>query len=421
MFFAAPLVAQESDSNPFKSPSSSNPFAPSSSQAANAPKSKPVVDSGEASDNEQVKDFAAKITQLQEEYARMVARERELLNTISRLSDLAETGRLLRTNDGDANAALEQKINQLQAKARTLAMEIQHVTEQNKLLKSAINQSQASEAKAKEAAEKAAHHRNEMHQALFETLIESNDSAQQELALVHLFKCVDKYPQDEEFPINIYKPNLLRRISLLADSESEKVRGLAAKCLFEFTTETAVEMGIQFAPTWHPLEYFRSSVDTLRIHQSLKHRCAMHYAEVPLVEVIEDLQRHYNMPFRLGPNVDPKTPITYENRNQSLASSLTALLGDRMGYAIVDETIVIMKSSNPGLQVSRTYNVQRLLSDKVDLKKIFAIIQQELGSDAVKLTEVNDHVFVSQTSEPNQHRIQQQLGTLAPQANWYSK
>ena len=159
------LFAQDSD-NPFSD--QSDPFG-TTTKVTKTDSRAPVE---EDFDSEKLKAFEADIKRFQKEYADMLKREQVLTQTVEKLLEDNRMGSLLKNYD-DADQALKARVSQLTAKLKSFEQEITQTANQNKALKMRIKQLDASEAEAKQAAAAATNNRNEMHQKLFETLLNS--------------------------------------------------------------------------------------------------------------------------------------------------------------------------------------------------------------------------------------------------------
>lgn len=411
LMLASPVIAQVHP----------NPFEVSGNQASPPNRTQEAHDTRPAgSDTE----FGKNLKQLQEEYSRMVQREQALLKTIRELADPPRkpiVNRQQLPNVQQLPSASRDRILELEDQNRVLKRQVAMLTETNQRMKENLEAAMRQLVESVSLQEKAVNRRNEMHQVLFESLLNSQDAARQEVALVHLFACADKYSQGNEVPINIFEPQLLRRIGTLTDSDSERVGQLASKCLFSFSPEMAVERGIQFGPEWRPLEYYRASANTRRILAGMNEACRFEFEETPLEEVLEELRLDFNLPVKLHEGVKPRVSVTFACDSMSLATALENLLAQHnLDYVIADEQLMIIKANHPELAVNRTYNIRGLLADESDLANTIEILQQAVGNAPVQLTPAGDHVLVANTTEANHRRIQRQLGMLARQAKWYA-
>jgi len=370
-------------------------------------------------ESEKLRAFNADIERFQTEYANMLKREGALIANLEKLVEDNRMGSLLKKYD-NADEALKARIAELTEKLRSSELQIGQLTNRNNAMKTQIKQLQNSEAKAKETAAAAKNNRNQMHQKLFETLLNSDDVQQQELALTHLFECGNKHPITEGEPINLYSPALLRRIRQLTDSDSASVKQLAARGLTLFDPSMAIELGIQFAPKWRPLEFVKASDETARLLNFLEAYGDFEYVDALLQDVVEEIRDHYGIPIRISKNLDAlDTSITHSVTNVTLGSFLREMLEEhRLGYVITGGGIVIMKNTNPKLAVTKSYNVRRLFEDNLGVAKVVELLERSFEQDSIELTVLTDHVISAKASESNHQLIEAKLGSLAPTASW---
>ncbi|MFK7765739.1 MAG: hypothetical protein AB8B55_00760 [Mariniblastus sp.] len=373
----------------------------------------------ESPTNPKVQKFEEQMNLLTEQYSKMIRNEAALLEMVDRLQRDLDLKKLEKAA-GPGDATVKETFLAYKAKFRALSNQLREVELRNAALIKRVNTLEESAAKDKAAAKKALTNRNEMHQVLFASLLNSDDAAQQELALVHLFSCIDKYGREN--PVTIYTPDLLRRISELTDSKSATVKGLASRCLFTTKPDTAIELGIQFGPDWKPLEYAKASVNTHRIFSAMDEEAWFDFEETPIREITEEIQQKYNLPIRFESAVDTDLAITFKTSGVPLGLSLAGLLEKyKLGFAIIDDQIVVMKDSNPKLMVTRTYNVRGLAGKKLDLEKVVTMVKQSLGQSNVGLTSLSEHIFIATASESDQIRIGKRLAKITPSPKWYSR
>ena len=346
-----------------------------------------------------------------------------LLFAVPLTSSSAQDNPYASTAVSTSDASDTDDVAELKARLREANKSLAFIKIENKILKEEIKDIETTNDELRMRTAQAETTRDEMHQALFERLFLSAEPAQQQLALEHLFSCGDKYPPNE-LPINVYTAKLLKRMSQLTDSESTEVKMLAAKSLFTFKPEVAIGAGIQFGPSWKPVGYFDGDMNTRRILASMEDSpCPMIYDEDPLVDVIADQRQRYHIEIRLKPDVDQELLITYESSGRTLFNAFNGMLEEhKLGFAIVNEEVVIMKATDPDLIVQANYNIAGLASlAQVDTDKVIQNLKASFDSKPVEINKIGDHLFTVKATEPNQRKIQKSLGELAPTADWYAK
>jgi len=268
----------------------------------------------------------------EKEYAEMESRESALQISLAAVLEQRKVDALKRP-DGELEDRVRDTIRLLKDSEDQLAT----VVKQNSIMKKRLNFVESQELEYRQRAGDAEANRNEMHQALFESLLLSDDEAQQQMAFEHLFSCVDKY-EAAKLPISIQSPKLLKPVSQLTFSDSVEVKRQASRCLFSFKPDSAIDAGIQFGPLWRPLEYSKSNANTHRIYETLEHPCNVVFEEEPLMDFVNMLQRHNGLGVRLGEDVDEDLPITYTGTGRSLFLNLSGMLEEhKLGFAISDD------------------------------------------------------------------------------------
>ena len=408
------------ESNPFGISPQENPFGPpaKTTPANKDPQSQTETVSFES---ERLKKLRSQLQSIEKEFAHLATSEAALRGSLERVVEDHKLDRL-KGPGGELDEKIEDTIMSYRMRHEAFRDEIDQLKRVNSTLKDHIKKLEESEAENKLRADKAEKNRNEMHQALFERLILSDDATLQQVAFEHLIACGAKY-QPSEFPIDVYTVKMLKRISELTDSDSESVKQLAARSLYTFKQDSAIELGIQFGPFWRPLEHHRTDFNTRRIYQTLGQPFDLVYDESPLWEIVDDLKRSCAFEIRTAADVDEKLAVSYDSAGRTLFSSLKGMLEqEKLAFAVIDEEIVIMKDTNPKLNVMATYNIAGL-SSLADLKtdKVLKMLEQALDSKAGDITSLGGDMFTAKTSEANQREIQKFLGNLAPAAKWHSK
>jgi hypothetical protein len=413
LLISVPLTfsfAQE-DQNPFGDPSSTDPFADDSPAVAGKDRQAAPPES------EQLKAFRSQIQEIEQKYTEMVLRESALTESLGKVLKERKLNRL-RNADGELDDNIKETVEQLRRSRNQIA----ELAQMNELLKKRIGALESETSEHKLRAQEAVANRNEMHQALFESLLLSENRTHQQMALEHLFACGDKY-EAAKVPINIYSPKLLKQVSQLTSSDSEEVKRLASRCLFGFKPDYAIAAGIQFGPLWRPLEHSKANLNTQRIHQMLDHVCDFVFEEEPLADLVDMLKNQFAVGFRLGEGVDEEMLITYDATNRSLFLNLSGMLEKhKLGFVISNDEVVILKETDPALKVLATYNTAGLSSlAQIETEKAMQLLKKSFESDPVELTLIGENLFTAKASAVHQRKIQKTLGNLAPPAKWYSK
>ena len=408
------------ESNPFGISPQENPFGPpaKTTPANKDPQSQTETVSFES---ERLKKLRSQLQSIEKEFAHLATSEAALRGSLERVVEDHKLDRL-KGPGGELDEKIEDTIMSYRMRHEAFRDEIDQLKRVNSTLKDHIKKLEESEAENKLRADKAENNRNEMHQALFERLILSDDATLQQVAFEHLFACRAKY-QPAEFPIDVHTAKLLKRVSQLTNSESESVKQHAAQYLFHFQQNAAIELGFQFGLLWRPLEHRKTDAITIRIYHQLDDPVDLIYDEVPLSEILVELEQKFGIGIRMAADVDKDLVVTCDSVGRTLFSSLKGVLEqEKLAFAVIDEEIVVMKETNPDLIVMATYNITGL-SSLADLEtdKVLKMLEKALDAKAGDITPLGGHMFTAKTSEANQREIQKFLGNLAPTVKWLSK
>ena len=303
-----------------------------------------------------------------------------------------------------------------------LKTEIAALIATNDALKARVIELEATKGDLETKLEEAPAKADEMHQSLFDSLLFSEDTAHQEFALKHLIACIEKYEATKR-PVSLHSVDVHRRLKLLSSSKEKTVREMAAGCLYIFHPSDAARLGIQFGSRWQSLEQVSSDVNTNRIFNALAMPCDLVYDAVPLEEVVEELKMHYGVSVRLAEGIDRKQEVSYDSVGRTLLSSLAGLLeSKKLGFAVSDEEIVIMKTTDPKLKAVATYNVSGLdLLAKIKTEQILKMLQEEFTDEGVEFAKVGEHLITAKTDLKRQRQIQERIATLVPATKWSSR
>lgn len=263
--------------------------------------------------------------------------------------------------------------------------------------------------------------KNELHQSMFEELLDSDEVERQLLALRHLVECLDSASMESrQCSLELHQPKILRRLCFLADSDVAGVKSLAARCLYVVSPGTAVEHGIQFAPRWKALEEFKfAHRKEAHFFVLLNEQMHAEYEEVALEEVIEDIQLKYNVPVRLETGIDPNLKMTFKFRDENFAIGMgSSLKKYGLSLGVADANLIVVKSSDPRASVPLSYNVKSLIDKGVKLDQIREIVGQVLDNMRFSVTPVGDHQFSLKANLADHYRVQRKLGTLATPIKW---
>ncbi len=369
-------------------------------------------------ESEKVKQFKEKLQSVQDSFAKMAVQEAELQEVIGQMREQVKVYQAER-----GGKKIDVRLAELHAEFNkerlALWLELSQLRSDRELLEKKLDSLYDEKTKAEETARKAVDKRNEMHQKLFEELLNSELADRQGLALNHLLACLDKYGEDQELPVDVYTPEVLRRLSRLTESDNSTVKLQASRCLFAVKRDSAIENGIQFGQYWRPLEIVKADAETQMIWAALQEKCFFEFQDSLLVDLIEEVQHKHNIRFRFDPEVNESTLVTYVSHNRTLETTLLGVLDElKLSYAVIDGEIQVMKKTNAKVRVSRTYNVRALISEKTDIKSLIKVAEQAVGKAAVELTTVGTDVIVAKAGEADQLRISEKLGSLAAPAKW---
>ena len=365
-----------------------------------------------------VKEFKEKLQGVQDSFAKMAVREAAMRESVGRMREQVDLYKAARGGK-KIDVRLKELHAEFNAEKTAIELELSQLRSDRELLKKKVESLYIEKTKAEETARKAVGKRNEMHQTLFEELLYSELADRQELALNHLLACFDKYGEGQELPVDVRKPEILRRLSRLTESDNSKVKLQASRCLFASKRDSAIEMGIQFGQYWRPVEIVKADAETQMIWAALQEKCFFDFEDSPLVDLVEEVQQKYRVHFRLDTEVNESTLVTYVSHNRTLEATLLGVLDElELSYAVIDGEIQVMKKTNPKVRVSRTYNVRGLISDKTDIKTLVKVAEQAAGKAPVELMAVGTDVIVAKAGEADQLRISEKLGSLASPAKW---
>jgi len=298
-----------SDENPFgdtPKPQESQP-----PKAAKAP-----------AESAKLKAFRAQLKSIEETFAQMSFREEALRGALESMELSMEKERL-RKEDG----TIDDHVKAMFERSKEIEKKLQRSTDINERLKSRVDQLEASEEELRRTSEKAVADHGEMHKSLFESLLFSDEPGHQELAFKHLVKCIES-AHAKQISVSLHTPKVHGRIAKLTGSDSAQVRDIASKCLFRLKPDDAMELGIQFGPTWKPLEYSKTGNNTLRINHALEMPFDLIYDEATLEEIVEDLQMGLAIQIRLAPDVPEDQLVTVNSVGRTLFHSLSGMLAD---------------------------------------------------------------------------------------------
>lgn len=374
-----------------------------------APVEKKSQPSSPIEENEQLKSFRAQLAKIEATYVKMATKNESFLARVEALQKENDLNRLR----GAVDDEVKDVFNELQKTIDRQKSSLATLINTNDLLKERIKSLMQSEAESREIAKEATENRNQMHQQLLETLLISEDSVQQELAIKHLIECSEKYDRP---PVSISGAKMLRRIAALTKSDSPNVRSRAATCLWLLHPNSARELGFQFGSKWRPLEYSKASAKTVQIYDELDKPVDMAYDESPLKEIIGDIQMDFGISVRLAPEIDAEQLMTYKSVGRPVFQTLSDLLSPKkLGFAIVDEEIRILKETDPALVVNATYNVAGLNS-MADFKTedLLKALEESFSGKDVKFLKIGDFAISAKTTERTQRQIQEKIASLAP-------
>jgi hypothetical protein len=141
----------------------------------------------------------------------------------------------------------------------------------------------------------------------------------------------------------------------------------------------------------------------------------MVYEEAALGNVIDDFQMSYGIGIRLDSDVVADQLVTYESIGRTAFLSLTDLLQSmKLGFAIVNDEIRIMKESNPELVINATYNVAGLNSlAEVKTDDLLKVLKESFAVKGVKFSKLGNSTILAKTTEQTQLKIQERIAGLA--------
>jgi hypothetical protein len=261
--------------------------------------------------------------------------------------------------------------------------------------------------------------KNEMHQRIFEKLLNSKESAQQQIALQHLMACLDQEGVSSDMlSLDVGKPEIFRRLSRLVESDDAKIQIQAARVFTAISRSSVIEMGFQFGPTWEPTSRF-DTPEEAKIYRALKEPVDLDHDERLLEDMVEELQQRYGVHVALSKEVSGRTLITFKAMGLEFDGVLARMLDKyELAYRVMDDQIVIMKKTDNRLSKSETYNVRGLLSEKLDIDGLIKLITGDVGANTVSVNAVDQHKLVIKGTENDHRRVGQFLGSLAKPAKW---
>ena len=325
-------------------------------------------------------------------------------------------GRRLAANAvGQVEQQKDEQILALESEVKKLRQEHAEILRENELLKQKCN----SLIDEKSELEQSVSKKNEMHQRIFEQLLNSQESAQQQIALQHLMACFDQERVSENvLSLEVGKPEIFRRLSRLVESDDARIQLQAARVFTVLSRSSAIELGFQFGPTWEPTSRFDSEEES-RIYRALKRHIELDYDEQVLEEIVDEVQSWFGIPVTLSKEVNGRTLVTFKATNLELGAALTRMLDKcELAYRVMDDQIVIMNKTDNRLNKSETYNVRGLLSEKLDIDGLINLITVDVGADNVSVHAVDQHKLVVRGTENDHRRVSRFLGSLAKPAKW---
>ncbi len=308
----------------------------------------------------------------------------------------------------------DEQILALESEIKKLRQQHAEIHRENELLKqkcdSLINE--------KSELEQSVSKKNEMHQRIFEQLLNSQESAQQQIALQHLMACLDQERvSGDMLSLEVFKPEIFRRLSRLVESDDAKIRIQAARVFTVISRSSAIEMGFQFGPTWEPTSRF--DTEESMIYRALKQPIDLDYDEQVLEEIVDEFQSWFDIPVTLSKEVSGRTLVTFKASGLELDGVLARMLDKYdLAYRVMDDQIVIMKNTDNRLSKSETYNVRGLLSEKLDIDGLIKLITIDVGANTVSVNAVDQHRLVIKGTENDHRQVSQFLGSLAKPAKW---
>lgn len=316
---------------------------------------------------------------------------------------------------GSVEQQKDEQILALESEIKNLRQQHAEIHRENKLLKQKCD----SLIKEKSELEQSVSKKNEMHQRIFEKLLSSEDSAQQQIALQHLMACLDQERVSSNMlSLEVGKPEIFRRLSRLVESDDAKIQIQAARVFSAISRPSVIEMGFQFGPTWEPTSR-SDTAEEARIYRALKQLVNLDHDEVSLEEIVDEVQYEYGIPVTLSNEVSGRTLVTFKASVRELDGVLARMLDKYdLAYRVMDDQIVIMKNTDNRLSKSETYNVRGLLSEKLDIDGLIKLITIDVGANSVSVNAVDQHRLVIKGTENDHRRVSQFLGSLAKPAKW---
>ena len=316
---------------------------------------------------------------------------------------------------GPAERHKDERILALESELKKLRQQHAEVLRENEILKQKCN----SLINEKSELEQSVSKKNEMHQRIFEQLLNSQDSAQQQIALQHLMACFDQERvSDNMLSLEVGKPEIFRRLSRLVESDDAKIQIQAARVFTVISRSSTIELGFQFGPTWEPTGRFNTEAES-RIYSALKRPVDLDYDEQVLEEIVDEIQSWFDVPVTLSKEVNGRTLVTFKGSGLELDAAFSRMLDKcDLAYRVMDDQIVIMKKTDNRLNKSETYNVRGLLSEKLDIDGLINLITIDVGADNVSVNAVDQHKLVVRGTENDHRRVSRFLGSLAKPAKW---
>jgi hypothetical protein len=335
---------------------------------------------------------------------------------------------------GSAEQQKDQKILALESAMKDMRQQNTMIRRENEILKQKCN----SLINEKSELDQSVSKNNEMHQRIFETLLNSDDSTQQQLAVKHLIACIDqedaqqafldefrrKYgdgftapAQHEQLSLDTNKPEILRRLTQIVDTDSD-FQFLTARALSAVSRDSAINLGFQFGPNWEPTSRHDSPQEA-KIYQVFRKPVSLHYEETLLDEIVEEFQERFGVHVVLSDDVNGQTKIIFRASMLEFDGVLARMLDKYdLAYRVLDDQIVVMKKSDDRLGKSETYNVRGLLTTKLDIGGLVKLIVQNSEADSVSVNAVDQNRIVVKGTEADQRRVGQFLGSLAKPGKW---
>ena len=307
-----------------------------------------------------------------------------------------------------------QEVLKLNATLRVLKNDNAHLRVKIEELEKAYNEKVKQQAER----EKRLAKNNAMHQRIFEQLFNSDDHAQQELALSHLVSCFENERIDSNFSLDVDKPEILRRLSELSESDKEDVQNNARLALTMINPGYAIQKGFQFGSTWEPLSRDSNS-EKSQIYDALQEPVNLNYLDTPLAEIVEEFQKSFRIKIALDNDIDEATFISANHTGLEFGDSLSQLLKKSgLTYRVMNDRILILKNDDARLMKTETYNVRGLLSKKLDVDGLVKLINQNFSESQVVANTIDENRLLVKASEFDQRRVGKFLGSMTKQVKW---